>query len=158
MLELGEDMAADLGQYLRLVGANVKHLLALFRREGIETHGENRQLAGAAGGFEQAVRVGVVARRGVGIDIAHAGNIVVIVGVAAIVQHIAIADPLVVESAEDLLRRTAEIDAQMVDQLQLAVGVNLCEQRHLGVGRPALHQGTAGVVADPADHRRADAR
>ena len=26
MLELGEDMAADLGQYLRLVGANVKHL------------------------------------------------------------------------------------------------------------------------------------
>ena len=157
MLELGEDMAADLGQYLRLVGANVKHLLALFRRESIETHGENRQLAGAAGGFEQAVRVGVIARRGVGIDIAHAGDIVVIVGMAAVVQDIAIANPFVIEAAEDLLRRAAEIDAQMIDQLQLAVGVNLREQRHLSVGRPALHQRAAGVVADPADDRRADA-
>ncbi len=107
MLELSEDMTADLGQYLRLVGANVKHLLALFRRESIETHGENRQLAGAAGGFEQAVRVGVIARRGVGIDIAHAGDIVVIVGVAAVVQDIAIANPFVIEAAEDLLRRAA---------------------------------------------------
>ena len=80
-----------------------------------------------------------------------------IVGVAAGVQHIAIADALVVEAAEDLLRRAAEINAQMVDQLQLAVGVNLREQRHFGIGGPALHQRTAGVVADPADHRCADA-
>jgi hypothetical protein len=45
----------------------------------------------------------------------------------------------------------------MVDQLQLAVFVNLREQRHLGVGRAALHQRAAGVVADPADDRCADA-
>ncbi|MFP2005645.1 hypothetical protein ACLEB0_04415 [Klebsiella pneumoniae] len=49
MLELSEDMTADLGQYLRLVGANVKHLLALLRRKSIETHGENSQLAGRGG-------------------------------------------------------------------------------------------------------------
>jgi hypothetical protein len=55
-------MAADFGQHRRLVGADVKHLLAFFRREGIEARGEYRQLAGAAGGFKQAIRVGVVAR------------------------------------------------------------------------------------------------
>ncbi len=112
MLELSEDMTADLGQYLRLVGANVKHSAGAFPPGKYRDARRKRQRAGAAGGFEQAVRVGVIARRGVGIDIAHAGDIVVIVGMAAVVQDIAIANPFVIEAVEDLLRRAAEIDAQ----------------------------------------------
>ena len=79
-----------------------------------------------------------------------------IVRVAAIVLHVFVLHAIVVKLAEDLLWRHAEIDAQMVHQRQLAVFVNTGKQRHLGVGRPALHQRAAGVVADPTDHRGAN--
>ena len=157
MAEFGENMAANFGQHFRLVGADVEHLLAFFRRESIEAHGEHRQLAGATRGFKQAVRVGVVARRGIGIHVAHAGDVIMIVSVAAIVADIFIFNPLVVEAAEDLLRRGAEVDAEVVHQRQLAVFINLRVQRHFGIRRATLYQRAAGVVADPADHRCPDA-
>ena len=157
MVELGENMAANFGQHVRAVGADVEHLLAFFRREGIEAHGKHRQLAGAARGFKQAVRVGVVARRGIGIHVAHAGDVIMIVGMATVVAHILIFNPFVVEAAEDLLRRGAEVNAEVVHQRQLAVFINLRVQRHFGIRRAALYQRAAGVVADPADHRCPDA-
>lgn len=81
-----------------------------------------------------------------------------IVGVATVVAHILIFNPFVVEAAEDLLRRGAEVNAEVVHQRQLAVFINLRVQRHFGVRRAALYQRAAGVVADPADHRCPDAR
>ncbi|MNY53385.1 hypothetical protein D3C86_1891370 [compost metagenome] len=80
-----------------------------------------------------------------------------IVGVAAVMQHIAVFDPLIVQLAEDLFRGHAKVDAQMVHQLQLAALIDAGEQGHFGVCRAALHQRTAGVIADPANHRGADA-
>ncbi|MNC21801.1 hypothetical protein D3C75_697860 [compost metagenome] len=158
MGELAENMTTNLGQYLGLVGTDVKHLLLLLSFKGIQTHGKYRQLARAAGGFKQPIRVGVIARRGVRVDFAHPGNVVMIVGVAAVMQHIAVLDPLIVQLAEDLFRGHAKIDTQMVHQLQLAALIDASEQGHFGVRRAALHQRAAGVIADPANHRGANAR
>ena len=156
VFEFGQDMATNLGQHVRLVGADVKHLLAFFRREGVETHRKHRQLARAAGRFKQTFRVGVVSRWGIGIHVAHAVHVVVVMGVATVVLHITVFDALVIELAEDLLRRFAKVNAQMVDQRQLALFINARKQRHFGIGRAALHQRTAGVIADTANHRGAD--
>ena len=125
VLKLGENMATDLRQHRRVIATDVKDLLAFFRRKGIEARGEYRQLAGAAGGFKQAIRVGIVARRGIGIDVAHAGDVIVVMGVAAIVLNIIFFDTVVVEAAEDLFRRGAEVNPEVVHQPQLAVFVNL---------------------------------
>ena len=125
MLKLCQNMTTDLRQHRRAIAADVKDLLAFFRREGIEARGEDRQLAGAAGGFKQAIRVGIVARRGVGVDVAHASDVIVVMGVAAIVLNIIVLDAVVVEAAEDLFRRGAEINPEVVHQPQLAVFVNL---------------------------------
>jgi hypothetical protein len=45
----------------------------------------------------------------------------------------------------------------VVHQRHRSVVANLGEKAHLGVGRSALDQRPAGVVADAAEHRRADA-
>ncbi len=45
----------------------------------------------------------------------------------------------------------------MVDQLELSCRIHLGIKRHLGIGRPALDQRPARIVAHPADHRRPDA-
>ena len=58
---------------------------------------------------------------------------------------------------QDFFGRVAQIYAQMVDQLQFALFVDLGKQRHFRVGRAALHQRTAGVVAHAAQDGRADA-
>lgn len=80
-----------------------------------------------------------------------------IVGVATVVADIFIFNPLVVEAAKNLLRRRAEVDAEVVHRAELAVFIDLRIQRHFGVRRAALDQRAAGVVADPADHRCPDA-
>ncbi|MNV04305.1 hypothetical protein D3C71_945960 [compost metagenome] len=149
-------MATDFGQHVRLVGADIKDLLIFLCRESVEAYGKHRQFARAAGGFKQTIRVSVIACWGIGLDITHAFNVIMIVGVTAIVLHVGVVDTLVVELAEDLLRRDAKIDPQMVHQLELAVFINTRKQRHFGIRRAALHQRTAGVIADPANHRRAN--
>ena len=151
-------MTADLRQHLRLIGADVKHLLLFLCREGIEAHRKNGQLARAAGGFKQAIRIGVIARWRIGIDIAHAGDVIVVMRVTAIVLNVFVLHAVIVKFAEDLLWRYAQIDPQMVNQRQLAVFIDTGKQRHLRVGRAALHQRAAGVIADPTDHRGANAR
>ena len=64
-----------------------------------------------------------------------------VVRVAAIVLNVFILHAIVVELAEDLFRRDAQVDTQMVHQRQLAVFIDTGKQRHLRVGRAALHQG-----------------
>ena len=124
MLEFCQNMTADLRQHLRLIGADVKHLLLFLCREGIEAHRKNGQLARAAGGFKQAIRIGVIARRCIGIDIAHAGDVIVVVSMTTVVLDVFIFHPIVVELTQDLLRRNAKINTQMVDQGQLAIFVD----------------------------------
>ncbi len=138
--ELGQNMTADLRQHLRLVGADVKHLLLFLCREGIKAHRKNGQFARAAGGFKQAIRVGVVARWGIGLDIAHAGDVIVVMRVTTVVLHVFVLHPVVVELAENLFWRHAEIDTQVVHQRQLAVFIDTGKQRHFSVSRAALHQ------------------
>ncbi|MNS98556.1 hypothetical protein D3C72_1329260 [compost metagenome] len=115
--ELAQNMTTDLGQHLRLVGADIKDLLIFLRREGVQTYGKHRQFARAAGRFKQTIRIGVVARRGIGFNVAHAFDVIVIVGVTAIVLHVSVVHALVVELAQDLLRRDTQVDPQMIHQL-----------------------------------------
>ena len=110
-------MTTNLGQHVGLIGADIKDLLVFFRLESVQPHGEHRQLTRAAGGFEQAIRVSVIAGRGIGLNVPDASHVIVIVGVAAIVAHIFIFDAFIIECAEDLFRGLAQFDAQMVHQL-----------------------------------------
>src|SRR5690606_37410044 len=64
--QLGQQMTAYFGQVVRVVAADVEHR-AGFLGEGVQTYGEQAQLAGRTGGFEQARRVGVEASRSVGV-------------------------------------------------------------------------------------------
>ena len=45
----------------------------------------------------------------------------------------------------------------MIDQLELALLVELCKERQLGVGRAALYQTATRVVTDTTDHRGTNA-
>ena len=64
---------------------------------------------------------------------------------------------MTLQVGQNFFGRVAQIYAQMVDQLQLALFVNLGEQRHFRIGRTALHQCAAGVVAHATQDGRADA-
>ena len=56
--------AADVGQFVDVVGADVEHSGLLFLRESVQTDGKNHQFARAAGRFVMARRVGVETRGG----------------------------------------------------------------------------------------------
>ena len=45
----------------------------------------------------------------------------------------------------------------MIDELNLARFVDLGVERELRIGRAAMNESAAGVVADPSHHRSADA-
>ncbi len=62
-----------------------------------------------------------------------------------------------IQPPEYLFRRLAELDVQMIDERQLARRGQLRIECKLGVDRPAADQRPAGIVADAADDRRADA-
>ena len=62
------------------------------------------------------------------------------------------------DPGEDLLGVVAERQAEVVDERHGPVGRGPRRiERHLGVGRPALDERAARVVADAAEHRGADA-
>ena len=79
-----------------------------------------------------------------------------IVRVSPVVADIVIFNPLVIKFAQDLFRGLAQLDTQMVDQLQFTLFVNTRKQRHLGICRAALYQRAAGVVANAANYRSAN--
>ncbi|MNT22908.1 hypothetical protein D3C72_1583100 [compost metagenome] len=106
-----------------------------------------------------AAGVCIEACRGIGIDLAHFLGVTRIGGSTAIpIADVCSAVVTVLQTLQDLLGRIAQRDAQMVDQLQFALCINLRIQRQLGVGRATAHQRATGVVADAAQHRGADAR
>ena len=63
-----------------------------------------------------------------------------IVRVSPVVADIVIFNLLVIKFAQDLFRGLAQLDTQMVDQLQFTLFVNTRKQRHLGICRAALYQ------------------
>ncbi len=156
MGELCQDMTADLTQHGGVVGADIKYLLLWLSRKGIQTHGKHRKLTGAAGGFKQPAGVSVKARRRIGVNVTYPPGVFMVRGVALIPAHVALLPALIIQPPEDLFRRVAQIDSQMVNQLEFTAGVHLRKQRHLTVGRSAFDQRAAGVVTDPAQHRRTD--
>lgn len=158
IVEVRQNMPTDFSQYRGLIGADIENLLIFFRCKGIKANGKNRQFSGAAGRFKQTVRVGVIAGGRIGVDISYPRHVVVIVRMTTIVTHILIFNPFIIQLAQDLLRGMPKIDTQMIDQLQFALLVNTGKERHLGIGRAALHQRAAGVITDAADDRRADTR
>ncbi|MNN66320.1 hypothetical protein D3C81_1818890 [compost metagenome] len=117
VFELCQNMTADLRQHLWLIGTDIKHLLIFLGFKGVEAHRKHRQFSRATGRFKQPIRVGVIACGGIGFDISDAGNVIVIVRVTPVVMHIVIFNAFVIKFAEDLLRRLAKFDTQMVDQL-----------------------------------------
>ncbi len=104
----------------------------------------------------EALRIGVEARRRVGIDLAHVSRVTVVRSGARVVPDVGIRKLTAFEPAENLVGRLAEFDSQMIDEAQSARRIDPRKCRHFRIGRAALHQRTTGVVADPAEYRRAD--
>lgn len=156
-LEVRERVAADVGEQSRLVRADIEDLCALLRSERVETHGERHDLAGGTGSLEQPSRVGVEACGRRSIDIAHMGRVFA-VGRGCACVDIADVERAVFDARQHVLRGFAQLDAKMIHEPQGACRIDGGEQRHLRVSRPAMHERAARVVADAAQHRRADAR
>ena len=103
--------------------------------------------------------------RGVGVEtrggrLVHLANMVaigVVVSFARVLRDVFSLIMMALKIGQDFFGRVAQIYAQMVDQFQFALFVDLGEQRHFRVGRAALHQCAAGVVAHAAQDGRADA-
>ena len=57
---------------------------------------------------------------------------------------------------QNLFRGFAQINAQMVDQLQFALFVDLCKQSHFRISRATLYQSAAGVITYATQYRSTD--
>ena len=142
--------AADVGQFVDVVGTDVEHGGLLLLREGVQTDGENHQFARATGRFVMARRVGIETRGSRLVHLTDVFAIGVVVSFASILRNVFVLIMMTLKIGQDFFGRTTQIYAQMVDQLQLALFVDLGEQRHFRVGRTALHQCAAGVIAHAA--------
>ena len=69
-LERGEDVTPDFFQLLGVVAADIEYTGPLLLREGVEAHGHQHRLAGAAGSLEQTMGIGIEPRRCRSVDIA----------------------------------------------------------------------------------------
>ena len=149
--------AADVGQFINIVGADVEHGGLLLLREGVQTDGKNHQFARTTGRFVMARGVGVETRGGRFVHLAYMVAIGVVVSFARVLRDIFSLIVMTLQVGQNFFGRVAQIYAQMVDQLQFALFVDLGKQRHFCVSRAALHQCAAGVVAHAAQDGRADA-
>lgn len=105
----------------------------------------------AAADLEEALGVGVVAVGDLGIEIADALGIIEIGGGDVLRFNVFAGNGTTFQARENLLRRISEIpDAEVIDEFQLAAGIDPREERELRVGRPALTECTASVVGDAA--------
>ena len=155
-LEAREDVAADLGQLVGVVGADVEDRGLLLGLEGVEPHGEDRELAGAARRLAQPARVGVEAGRASSASTSRTWVDVLAVGGPGL-GRLGRGQLAALDAGEDLLGVVAERQAEVVDEGDRAVRADLGVEAHLGIGGPALDQRAARVVADAAEHRGADA-
>ena len=103
-----------------------------------------------------ARRVGIETRGGRLVHLTNMVAIGVVVSFACVLRDVFSLIVMALKIGQDFFGRVAQIYAQMVNQLQFALFVDLCEQRHFRVGRAALHQCAAGVVAHAAQDGRAD--
>ena len=142
--------AADVGQLVDVVRADVEHGGLLLLREGVQTDGENHQFARATGCFVMTRGVGIETRGGRFVHLTDMFAIGVVVSFARILRNVFVLIMMTLKIGQDFFGRTTQIYAQMVDQLQFALFVDLGKQRHFGVGRAALYQCAAGVVAHAA--------
>ena len=92
------------------------------------------------------------------VDLAHMLAISMIMAFAGIAGDVFLLVMMALQIGEHFFRRVTQINAQMIDQLELAVFVNLGKQRHFGISRPALYQSTTGIIAHPAEYGSADTR
>ena len=91
----------------------------------------------------------------VGVDVADVGDVFAVRGPG--LGRLGRGQVAALDPGEDLLGVVAERQAEVVDERDRAVRADLGVEAHLGVGRPALDQRAARVVADAAEHRGADA-
>ena len=101
--------------------------------------------------------VGIKTRGGRLVHLADMVAIGVVVPFACVLRDVFSLIMMTLKVGQDFFGRVAQIYAQMVDQLQFALFVDLGKQRHFCVSRAALHQCAAGVVAHAAQDGRADA-
>ena len=148
--KFAQGSAADVGQLVDVVGADVEHGGLLFLRESVQADGKNHQFACATGRFVMTRRVGIETRGGRFVHLANMVAIGVVVSFARVLCDVFSLIMMALKIGQDFFRRVAQIYAQMVDQLQFALFVDLGKQRHFRVGRAALHQCAAGVVAHAA--------
>ncbi len=156
--ETTKHVAADLGQFSRIIAADVEDGDVLVGREGVEAQREHRNFARGSGSFVVTARVGVEPGRGRGVDVADMVGIGAVRGPqVAVAAHILGPVSLAVEARQDFFRVAAEFDAEMIDEVQASDGVHLGKKGHLRKGRSPAHQGATGIVAHAAGDGSADA-
>ena len=122
--------ATDVGQFVDVVGADVEHGGLFFLREGVQADGENHQFARATGRFVMTRRVGIETRGGRFVHLAYMVAIGVVVSFARVLRDVFSLIVMALKISQDFFGRVAQIYAQMVDQLQFALFVDLGKQRH----------------------------
>ena len=157
VLEVFQDVAAQFGQGVGVVRADVIDLLAFGFGEGVDAYRKDDEASCRAGGFIEAARVVVVTRGGVGVDVAHAVLVFVVGGLAAGGGDVGVCVVAALQAVQQAFRMLAEVDAEVVDEFEFAVFIDAGVERHFGVGGAAVDERAAGVVADAADDGGADA-
>ena len=124
-LEGGQQVASHGRQVVRIVAADVEHG-GFVLLERIQPYREHGQPPRASRRLVQARRIGVVARRRRRIDLAYVGRVAAVGGraggIAGDVRRRVVAR---LQPRQDLLRRVAQGDAEMIDQPQHAVVAHL---------------------------------
>ena len=124
-LEGGQQVASHGRQVVRIVAADVEHG-GFVLLERIQPYREHGQPPRASRRLVQARRIGVVARRRRRIHLSHVGRIAAVGGraggIAGDVRRRVVAR---LQPRQDLLRRVAQGDAEMIDQPQHAVVAHL---------------------------------
>ena len=138
VLETRQDMAADFGQLVRVVGADVEDRGLGLGHERVQSHRKDGQLAGTARGLVQPPGIGVEARRGLGVDRADMGGVFPVRAPAF--DRLRGVQFAPFDPGEDLLGVVAKRDAQIVDQRDRPVGADLGIQAEFGIGRAAADQ------------------
>ena len=151
----GEELPPQALEVSWPVGADVERGLVLLEREGAGAHREHHELACAARGLVVEGRIRVEAGRGVH-ELAHVLGVGSLGGIRRWRGDVGDVPLPALQPVQDVCGVGAEVDAQMVHQLDLPVLVNPCEDRLLGVGRALADLTATGVVRDAADDARPD--
>jgi len=156
-LERGEDVTPDFFQLLGVVAADIEYTGPLLLREGVETHGHQHHLAGAAGSLEQTMGIGIEPRRCRSVDIADMLGVVVVRGGACrVILDVGRLERALFQTLQDIFGGRTQSDAEVVDQMKVAVLVEPREQGELGIGGTPVDESAAGIIADAPEDGRAD--